>query len=105
MRLHLNNGVRAAVLLPGHQLGDDGGVATVQRHYAAVQRLRAALRAEVFEHRASSGDIWVFDNKRVLHGRNAFVVAERELEGGYIEWDDVLSLQRLLVAHMPRQDE
>ena len=42
------------------------------------------------------GDVWVFDNARVLHGRAAFApTSPRELEGGYFSWDDVESIIRL----------
>lgn len=92
--IQLNNGVRAAVLLKGD--GEEGWK-DVQEHYISRINLRNRLREEMFEHRAKPGDIWVFDNKRVLHGRREFRTATRELEGGYMNWDDILSLQRLLL--------
>ena len=45
-----------------------------------------------------SGSMMAFDNYRVLHGRSAFEVfpgSYRHLEGGYLDWDDVLSYMRV----------
>jgi len=99
--IQLNNGVRAAVLLNGN---DEDGWIKVQKHYGAVAELRKRLRQEMFEHRAKPGEIWIFDNKRVLHGRREFQAATRELEGGYMNWDDIKSLQRLLVKKKEKED-
>jgi gamma-butyrobetaine dioxygenase len=43
--------------------------------------------AFLFEQLATPGDIWVFDNRRVLHGRRGLTAEcrERHLEGGYVE--------------------
>ena len=46
-----------------------------------------------------TGDILCFNNRRTLHGREAFSVTKtsnRHLEGGYIEWDEVNSKLRVL---------
>ena len=44
--------------------------------------------------------IWVFDNRRVLHGRRAIAKQggglHRALEGCYMEWDDLEGLARVL---------
>ena len=99
--IQLNNGVRAAVLLNGN---DEDGWRKVQKHYRAVADFRKKLREECFEHRAKPGEIWIFDNKRVLHGRREFKAATRELEGGYMNWDDIKSLQRLLLKKKEKED-
>ncbi|XP_047487532.1 gamma-butyrobetaine dioxygenase-like [Penaeus chinensis] len=46
------------------------------------------------------GDIIVFDNNRVLHGRKGFQMTggERHLEGCYWDWDEVRSRRRVLLA-------
>ncbi|RDD45920.1 Gamma-butyrobetaine dioxygenase [Trichoplax sp. H2] len=46
-----------------------------------------------------SGDIAVFDNYRVMHGRSPFSLAPnslRHLEGGYVDWDEAASRLRVL---------
>lgn len=51
-------------------------------------------------YKMSEGDIVVFDNNRVLHGRKAFQMTggERHLEGCYWDWDEVKSRRRVLLA-------
>lgn len=51
-------------------------------------------------YKMSAGDIIVFDNNRVLHGRKGFQMTggERHLEGGYWDWDEVRSRRRVLLA-------
>ena len=88
--INLNNGVRAS----------RPGAVPSRRHFHAVARFRSTLSAEVFEQLASPGDIWVFDNRRVLHGRRAIAKQggglHRALEGCYMEWDDLEGLARVL---------
>ena len=44
----------------------------------------------------STGDIVVFDNRRVMHAREAFNASQRrELESWYSEWDPIYSGIRL----------
>jgi gamma-butyrobetaine dioxygenase len=91
--INLNNGVRAS--------RPCAGAVPSRRHYHAVAKLRSILSAEVFEQLASPGDIWVFDNRRVLHGRRALVGQgglRRALEGCYMEWDDLEGLARVLAG-------
>lgn len=39
----------------------------------------------------------IFDNWRLLHGREAYdPAALRHLEGNYIDWDEILSTLRVL---------
>ena len=44
------------------------------------------------------GDLVIFDNRRILHGRDAFVQGSgaRRLEGCYLETDELLSRLRVL---------
>ncbi|XP_078583871.1 gamma-butyrobetaine dioxygenase-like [Branchiostoma floridae x Branchiostoma japonicum] len=46
----------------------------------------------------SAGEMMVFDNTRVLHGRSAYSTdsGSRHLQGGYMDWDDVYSRMRVL---------
>ncbi|XP_042861313.1 gamma-butyrobetaine dioxygenase-like [Penaeus japonicus] len=51
-------------------------------------------------YKMAKGDIIVFDNNRVLHGRKGFHMTggERHLEGCYWDWDVVRSRRRVLLA-------
>ena len=53
----------------------------------------------------NAGDLVIWNNNRVLHGRAAFDgrqeedtrgSLDRHLVGGYVDWDDVLSKRRVL---------
>ena len=55
--------------------------------------------ANQIDHKMGPGDIAVFNNSRVLHGRTGFqITAEgnRYLEGIYIDWDTMYSRLRVL---------
>eukprot|EP00927_Polykrikos_kofoidii_P050321 TRINITY_DN44229_c0_g1_i1.p1 TRINITY_DN44229_c0_g1~~TRINITY_DN44229_c0_g1_i1.p1 ORF type:complete len:401 (+),score=66.34 TRINITY_DN44229_c0_g1_i1:80-1282(+) len=93
MVVHINNGVRSTLSALTHL-----GAEKMRAHYAAIENFRQQIVAEQFAQRASEGDVWVFDNRRVLHGRTKLVTAAgsgRELEGAYMEWDDLDSRYRL----------
>ncbi|MAD41991.1 MAG: hypothetical protein CL623_06325 [Arcobacter sp.] len=51
-----------------------------------------------FYHRLNQGDLIVFDNRRVLHARNAYDLkeGERHLQSCYIDKDELLSRIRIL---------
>ena len=50
------------------------------------------------------GDIAVFDNTRVTHGREAFDPSEpRHLEGCYMDWDEIDSRTRVIKADLFRE--
>ncbi len=50
------------------------------------------------EHRMRPGEMVMFDNRRILHGREAFSASgsERDLRGYYIEHNEVDSRMRVL---------
>ncbi len=50
------------------------------------------------ETRMRAGEIAVFDNRRILHGRKAFAegTGRRHLQGAYVEWEDADSRIRVL---------
>ena len=55
--------------------------------------------ANQIDHKMCPGDIIVFNNSRVLHGRTGFQVTgegNRYLEATYIDWDIVYSKLRVL---------
>lgn len=68
--------------------------------YPAYQRLMARLRRPVYaiEHALLPGEMVIFDNTRVLHGRMAFDAGsgERHLCGYYLERNEVDSRLRVL---------
>jgi gamma-butyrobetaine dioxygenase len=69
-------------------------------YYRARRELDRRLRAAEFEIRflLNAGDLVMFDNCRLLHGRTAFDPAEglRHLQGCYIDTDGPRSLWRVL---------
>jgi alpha-ketoglutarate-dependent taurine dioxygenase len=73
---------------------------TAPAFYAAYRRFAALLREPRFQLRLklADGDLVVFDNQRVLHGRTAFTSAKhpRHLQGCYLTRDSVLSETGLL---------
>lgn len=68
--------------------------------YRALRRFQAMTREARFrvERRLSAGDMWVFDNRRVLHARREFDPrsGNRHLQGVYIDRDDLHSRIRVL---------
>ncbi|MEL6643992.1 MAG: TauD/TfdA family dioxygenase [Pseudomonadota bacterium] len=72
----------------------------VDRAYRAV-RLYGQLAADdrfVCRTLFAAGDLVIFDNRRILHGRDAFTQGSghRRLEGCYLETDELLSRLRVL---------
>jgi len=74
--------------------------ATTRRYQAARRRLGEILRDPAFEVRflLGPGELMMFDNDRVLHGRTAFDPQEglRHLQGCYIDHDAPRSRYRVL---------
>jgi gamma-butyrobetaine dioxygenase len=72
----------------------------LQAYYRARREFDRLLRATDFEIRflLKSGDLVMFDNCRLLHGRTGFNPAEglRHLQGCYIDMDGARSLYRVL---------
>jgi gamma-butyrobetaine dioxygenase len=68
--------------------------------YAARRKLDGLLRSAAFEIRflLRSGDLVMFDNRRLLHGRTGFDPQQgvRHLQGCYIDMDGVHSRYRVL---------
>jgi gamma-butyrobetaine dioxygenase len=76
------------------------GAQTVPAFYSAYRRFAALLREPRFhlQLKLADGDLVVFDNQRVLHGRTAFTSAKhpRHLQGCYLTRDSVFSEAGLL---------
>ena len=78
----------------------DMAEADIPRAYRAV-RLLSRLAGEprfVCRYPFAPGDLVVFDNRRILHGRDAFDPAggRRRLDGCYVDHDDLFSRLRVL---------
>ena len=68
--------------------------------YRALRKLAALTRDARYRVclRLEAGDLMMFDNRRVLHGRDAFrpATGRRHLQGCYVDHDEVLSRIRVL---------
>lgn len=89
--VHFSPRLDFSPLLPADQL---------QAFYAARRQLDRLLKAADFEirFRLDDGDLVMFDNRRLLHGRTSFDTQEgiRHLQGCYIDSDGPRSLYRVL---------
>lgn len=71
----------------------------VSRSYDALRLFHRMANQAEFElrFRLTAGDIMCFDNRRVLHGRDAFAGSgKRHLQGVYIDRDEIMSRARAL---------
>jgi gamma-butyrobetaine dioxygenase len=71
----------------------------VSRSYDALRLFHRMANQPEFElkFRLTAGDIMCFDNRRVLHGRDAFTGSgKRHLQGIYIDRDEIMSRGRAL---------
>ena len=75
-------------------------LADTQAFYGAYRKFALLLRDAAFQlrFRLRSGDLVVFDNQRILHGRTPFSSAKhaRHLRGCYLTRDSVYSESALL---------
>jgi len=73
---------------------------TIADFYAAYRILGEALHdpAALIEFRLDPGQLMVFDNQRVLHGRTAYNQGHRHLQGCYADKDSLQSKIRTLEA-------
>ena len=73
--------------------------------YQARRRLDRMLKADLFERRfrLDDGDVMMFDNRRLLHGRTGFDSSTglRHLQGCYIDADGPRSRYRVLRRRLP----
>ncbi|KAK2724878.1 hypothetical protein QYM36_001373 [Artemia franciscana] len=74
-----------------------GPLETVQDWYDALKLFCTMLYSEEYLVRLKlkPGDILIFDNRRVVHGRSGFG-GGRHVEGAYIDWDEINSRLRVL---------
>lgn len=77
--------------------------AIMHDYYIAYRDLMARLRSDKYRinFRSSEGTMTVFDNRRVLHGREAFAATgKRHLRGCYIDRTEFQSRLRTLGKHL-----
>ena len=79
-------------------------LADTQAFYGAYRKFALLLRDPAFQlkFRLRSGDLVLFDNQRILHGRTPFHAARhaRHLRGCYLTRDSVYSESALLRRHL-----
>ena len=96
--IHVSPRLDFAPLLPPDEL---------QAFYAARRQLDSLLKSAEFEirFRLGNGDLVMFDNRRLLHGRTSFDIREgkRHLQGCYIDIDGPRSLYRVLCRTQAQQ--
>lgn len=78
----------------------DMAEADIPRAYAALRRFTRLARSDRFVCRTpfAAGDLVLFDNRRILHGRDSFDQQSgiRRLEGCYLDRDEIFSRLRIL---------
>lgn len=98
-RISFNNATRDSVLdLPLHQ---------VQPFYRALKAFTDIVNRpeNVVTYKMMPGDVVIFDNWRLMHGRKNYVSRPdklRHLEGAYLDWDEVMSRLRILRSSVHR---
>ncbi|XP_068141212.1 gamma-butyrobetaine dioxygenase [Drosophila tropicalis] len=71
----------------------------VQKWYEAYDKFLELASAEAVEFKTEAGDVFVFNNLRMLHGRTAYEDStenKRHLVGAYVDWDIIYSKLRTL---------
>lgn len=91
VEIRLGNFLRGPLDVPSDQ------VTNFYRGYRCFMTLTRQASFQ-FYYRLGPGDLIVFDNRRVLHARNAFDLqqGERHLQGCYVDRDELLSRIRVL---------
>ena len=85
------NFLRGPIDAPAEKMGDI---------YAALRLFQAMTRDPKYfiERRLAPGDMWAFDNRRVMHARREFdpQTGSRHLQGAYVDRDEINSRWRVL---------
>uniref|UniRef100_A0ACB8G4M2 Gamma-butyrobetaine dioxygenase n=1 Tax=Sphaerodactylus townsendi TaxID=933632 RepID=A0ACB8G4M2_9SAUR len=93
IRINFNNATRDSILdIPAEK---------VKPFYAALKDFVNLLNSveNKYTYKMKLGEIVVFDNWRLLHGRQSYQAGteiSRHLEGAYADWDVVMSRLRIL---------
>ncbi|OBS57039.1 hypothetical protein A6R68_11836, partial [Neotoma lepida] len=93
IRINFNNATRDTVF--------DVPVERVQPFYSALKEFVDLMSSKEYKYtfKMNPGDVIVFDNWRLLHGRRSYEAGteiSRHLEGAYADWDVVMSRLRIL---------
>ncbi|XP_036619568.1 gamma-butyrobetaine dioxygenase [Trichosurus vulpecula] len=93
IRINFNNSTRDTIF--------DVSVEKVRPFYAALKEFVDLMnnKENKFTFKMHPGDVITFDNWRLLHGRRSYEAGTeitRHLEGGYADWDVVMSRLRIL---------
>ena len=69
--------------------------------YAAYRKFGCLLHdpAMTLGFRMGTGDLFIVDNRRALHGRRGFAGGRRHLQGAYADVDSLASKLRVLETH------
>ncbi|MBS4076053.1 TauD/TfdA family dioxygenase [Ameyamaea chiangmaiensis] len=93
--------VRFANFLRGPIEAEEGEMPAI---YDALRLFQAMTREARFriERRLAPGDMWVFDNRRVMHARREFdpQSGARHLQGTYVDRDEMMSRIRVLTRQV-----
>lgn len=91
VEVRLANFLRGPIDVPSHQ------TISLYKAYRCFIQLTREAKFQLFQ-RLNAGDLVVFDNRRVLHARNAFNLqnGKRHLQGCYVDRDELLSRIRVL---------
>lgn len=85
--VRFNNRSIAPLNLPFEQM---------ETFYQAYQQYSQCLQASRVRFKLEAGQLMIFDNVRILHGREDLAIGERHLQGCYADSDGLLSTLRLL---------
>lgn len=80
----------------------------MHEYYLAYRNLMSRLRSDKYrvQFRLNAGDMVVFDNRRVLHGRSEFEpTGHRHLRGCYVDRSEFQSRLRVLDSELSSQQE
>ncbi|KAJ3393925.1 hypothetical protein HDU92_007405 [Lobulomyces angularis] len=70
----------------------------IEKFYKSLFEFEQILKMPgmIFKYRLNPGDLVIFHNRRVFHGRTSFdaVGGERHFKGTYTDWDDFKDLER-----------
>ena len=91
IEVRLANFLRGPIDVPAHQ------TMALYKAYRCFITLTRESKFQFF-HRLNAGELIVFDNRRVLHARNAFDLkaGKRHFQGCYLDRDELLSRIRVL---------
>ncbi|XP_068947434.1 gamma-butyrobetaine dioxygenase isoform X3 [Petaurus breviceps papuanus] len=101
IRINFNNSTRDTIF--------DIPVEKVRPFYAALKEFVDLMnnKENKFTFKMHPGDVITFDNWRLLHGRRSYEAGKeisRHLEGGYADWDVVMSRLRILKKAVKIED-